>query len=553
MKVDDETKAIFNEVISELNKKKYGLVWEEHSEEVEDEMQTKIPVFVEDKKREIKYKDCESYNFLLEGDNLHSLKLLEKTHKNKIDVIYIDPPYNTGNKDFVYSDTIIGEDDGFRHSKWLSFMEKRLRIAKKLLKNDGVILISIDDREMSNAKLLCDDIFGANNYVETFIWIKNSGGSLSKTTLTRHEYVICYAKNIEQSYSNTFYYMEKPGYREVMSLIRKNRNTGKTIEETEKELRNYYKNNPHLKGISLYNNIDAEWNCYRTLPITAPNNQFYDVIHPKTKKPVKTPPRGWSWSKEKMEENIKNGKVLFGKDETYGISQKLYLSEAKYEHKRSTFNSDQAEGNKVLANVLNEQNAFNNPKPISLMTYLLNNMNKSSIVLDFFAGSGTTAQAVLEINKEDGGERRFIICTNNENDICEKITYPRIKTVITGKRSDNSKYSDGMVTNLKYYKTSFVNKKKDGTTPRLLLNHICELVQLENHCDINNKTIKIILSEHELDKVFKNDITNYNKLYIPTTVLLTAEQKELANENNIEIIDIPEYYFSNELREVDEI
>ena len=149
---------------NELTKKKYGLIWEEHEERVDKELETKIPTFEDIKDKQIKYNNSK-YNFLLEGDNLHSLYLLEKTHKNKIDVIYIDPPYNTGNQDFAYNDKILNSDDEYKHSKWLSFMEKRLKIAKRLLKNNGVIFISIDKNEASQLKLLMDDIFGEYSFV----------------------------------------------------------------------------------------------------------------------------------------------------------------------------------------------------------------------------------------------------------------------------------------------------------------------------------------------------------------------------------------------------
>ncbi|EMC46555.1 Site-specific DNA-methyltransferase (adenine- specific) [Streptococcus mutans 24] len=144
-----------------LNTKKYGLVWEEHAELVEEEMKTKIPVFVEDEtKKIVGNPDSEDYNFLLEGDNLHSLHLLKKTHAGKIDVIYIDPPYNTGNKDFIYNDKIVDKNDGYSHSKWLSFMSKRLELARELMSNSGLIFISIDNNEQAQLKLLCDSVFG---------------------------------------------------------------------------------------------------------------------------------------------------------------------------------------------------------------------------------------------------------------------------------------------------------------------------------------------------------------------------------------------------------
>ena len=169
--IDDTDKLFLNDIINELNEKRYGLIWEKHSEAVDEMMINNIPVFTEDADKKIVSDPELPYNFLLEGDNLHSLKLLEKTHKGKIDVIYIDPPYNTGNKDFVYEDKMIGTDDGYRHSKWLSFMNERLQIARDLLSDNGVMFISIDENEFSQLKLLCDSIFNEEN-IETIIWNK---------------------------------------------------------------------------------------------------------------------------------------------------------------------------------------------------------------------------------------------------------------------------------------------------------------------------------------------------------------------------------------------
>ena len=171
-KNDDKMLIALGEIESELNAKKYGLVWEEHEEKVDVKMRTHIPVFTEVKEREISVAPDKPYNFLLEGDNLHSLYLLEKTHKGAIDLIYIDPPYNTGGSDFRYEDTIVSKEDGFRHSKWISFMQCRLNIARKLLSENGVVFISVDDNEMAALLLLCDEIFGKRNSVETII-LKN--------------------------------------------------------------------------------------------------------------------------------------------------------------------------------------------------------------------------------------------------------------------------------------------------------------------------------------------------------------------------------------------
>lgn len=385
-------------------------------------------------------------NKLIIGDNFNALQNLLIQYKNSIDVIYIDPPYG---KDSMGQFAETNYNNALTRDNLLSMLYPRLVLAKELLSDDGVIFCSIDDRNQAYVKCLMDEIFLEGNFVETFIWIKNSGGSLSKTTLTRHEYIICYAKEKATAIEDTdIFTILKNGYNEVMELIEKCKNNKKSIDETKKVLSDFYNKNKELKGISLYNNIDENYNVYRLLPITAPNNNFYDVIHPITKKPVKKPPRGWSWTEETMKSMIKEGRVEFGKDETFGISQKLYLSEAKYEHKRSTINSDQAEGNKILAQIINEVNIFGNPKPISILNFLLYNSKKDSIVLDFFAGSGTTGQAVLELNKQDGGNRQFILCQLNEitdttpNGIVKDVTSKRLKRVMTGECYDGSKDFD---------------------------------------------------------------------------------------------------------------
>lgn len=191
---DDESLIAINQIENELTSKKYGLVWEEHEEEVDVKMQTHIPVFTEVEEKEIVGDpESEQYNFLLEGDNLHSLKLLEKTHKGKIDVIYIDPPYNTLKDGFTYEDEQVDGNDGFRHSKWLSFMSERLKIARKFLQESGVIFISIDDNEEAQLKLLCDDIFGSVNFVGMILWKrsiwKGKGIYTSETNTAYKRYI----------------------------------------------------------------------------------------------------------------------------------------------------------------------------------------------------------------------------------------------------------------------------------------------------------------------------------------------------------------------------
>lgn len=198
---DDESLIAINQIEKELTSKKYGLVWEEHEEEVDVKMQTHIPVFTEVKEREIVGNlNSEEYNFLLEGDNLHSLKLLEKTHRGKIDVIYIDPPYNTGNH-FSYNDENVDLNDSFRHSKWLSFMSERLRSARRLLSVNGIVFISIDDNEQASLKLLCDEIFGERNFFTQVIVQSNKRGQTYKQIAKTHEYILVYTKTEDAEFN----------------------------------------------------------------------------------------------------------------------------------------------------------------------------------------------------------------------------------------------------------------------------------------------------------------------------------------------------------------
>src|SRR5574344_408440 len=191
-----------NELTKEVNGKKYGLVFEEHREKIDEQLENSLPVFTEEK--DLFIDNGGQMNFLIEGDNLASLKLLEKTHKGKIDVIYIDPPYNTGNKDFIYDDSFVDSEDTFRHSKWCSFITKRLEIAKRLLISSGFIFISIDDNEQAALKSICDEIFDETNFINQ-ISVKSkvsagaSGGGEDKKLKKNTEFLLWYCKD-----KNTF-------------------------------------------------------------------------------------------------------------------------------------------------------------------------------------------------------------------------------------------------------------------------------------------------------------------------------------------------------------
>lgn len=513
---DDASLIAINQIERELTAKKYGLVWEEHEEEVDVKMQTHIPVFTEVEDKEI-VGDSENkqYNFLLEGDNLHSLKLLEKTHKGKIDVIYIDPPYNTGHKDFVYDDAFVDRQDGYSHSKWISFMEKRLRIAHALLKPAGTIFISIDDNEYANLKLLCDEIFGEESMISDIIWNSRKSVSNDAVVSLNHNYTLVYTRNINE-------------FNKIKHLF-KLANSEDGFSNPDNDPRGPWKADP----------FDA--------PAVRPN-LTYEITNPNTGKKF-LPPNGRHWRTEegKYLELLADNRIVFGKSGKSKPQQKRFLSEAQ--QKGATPKSlwddcgTATDGTKV----------FDTPKPTGLIKKIIDLAgNKEATILDFFAGSGTTAQAVLDKNNEDGGHRKFILCTNNDGNICSAVTYPRICTVITGNRIDGSDYSEGRKANLKYYKTDFVDKESENIYDDLL-EHIKEMIQLQYGVKVDNKKYIMIMDDEEMDEFEKhfNEYECIEVVFVNQDVLLTTSQEKLLQ--NIDVRIIPDCYFDFELREVGEL
>ena len=551
---DEEILNNLSLIENELNKKKYGLIWEEHEERVDRELKTSIPVFEEIKNRKISSNQSNKYNFLIEGDNLHSLYLLEKTHKNKIDLIYIDPPYNTGNKDFTYGDSILDRNDGFKHSKWLSFMSRRLEYAKRLLSDIGFIFISIDDNEKSQLKMLCDDIFGEDCFKAEFIVQSNPRGSqASKFFAIEHEYLLCYSKisdpkiefGIEKNEDNLSEYnlIDERGRYRLLGLRQRG---GEWRREQRPFLYYPIYVNPNNGKVSLEK---SEEFCIESLPLRPSGEESR-----------------WTWSKEKFqkEKDLLVGKKVnrTGQDNFYDIFRKDYLESSDgntklskiksiWNEKEINYQNGGTELKKYVSNSI-----FTYPKPLFLINKIVSSspLYKNSIILDFFAGSGTTGQSVLEMNKLDNGHRTFILCTNDENSICQKVTYPRIKGVITGINDQGINVSEPIEANLKYYKTSYIpriNTDEENLSKNLMVN-IKNLIQLENGIEIDDKIVRVILTEEEIDKFTTNEkeLNECEKLYISSDILLTSKQSKIFKDYNIELFIIPEYYFEDEIREV---
>lgn len=470
-------------------KKKYGLVWEDKPEDVEEQLRDNLPVLKEVKEKAIINGEDNPNHILIEGDNLHALTALTFTHEGKIDLIYIDPPYNTGNKDFKYNDTFVDKEDSYRHSKWLSFMNKRLRIAKQFLSDRGVIFISIDDNENAQLKLLCDEVFGQKNFISNIVWAAGKKND-SKHISNSHEYIICYFKNIDFVKENKIVWRERKDgidriYKTANNLVKKHSNN---FELATIDLKKWFKelaNNDPAKAHSHYSIID-EKGVFFPDNISWPGGggPKYDVLHPITNKPVAIPSRGWVYSSiERMQEIINDGKVFFGKDEKSVPTLKSYLKDREYQVPYSVLYQDGRASTKRLMEMFG-YSPFNNPKDENIITKLLQTASTpDSIILDFFAGSGTTLHATMALNEEDEGKRQCILVTNNENNICEEVTYERNKRVIQGYTNAKGVAVAGLSNNnLRYYKSEFVSRETSLKNKRELTYLATELLCIKEDC-----------------------------------------------------------------------
>ena len=445
----NELEGLTNDEKSELIKllrsqKKYGLVWEDKPEDAEQRMVNEQPVLVEVPERAILSDDAEAPNhILIEGDNLEALTALSYTHAGKIDVIYIDPPYNTGNKDFSYNDTFIDRENGYRHSMWLSFMDKRLEISKNFLSSRGTIFISIDDNELAQLKLLCDEIFGERNFIACPVRRRRkSQANLSKNISTIHEYVLIYRKNIEHE-----------------------------LNKVEANL-----------DLDSFKNPDNDpRGPYTTMPCTNRGGTKYSVVTP-TGNVIEDE---WRFKKQTYDQLFEDNHIVFPRGGKGKPRYKLFLSEKQRGGVIPNSWWDELESNQEGAALLKQilgEDAFSNPKPVGLITFIekLSTL-KDSTILDFFAGSGTTLHATMQLNAEDGGHRRCILATNNENGICENVTYERNRRVIQGYTTPKGEKVPGLTrNNLRYYKTKFVPRDKSPKNLRNLMALSTDMLCIHN-------------------------------------------------------------------------
>lgn len=535
----------------EMKRQKYGLNWIDVPEAFEKDSENKIPILEEVKEKSIKNDDGKPTHILIEGDNYHALQCLNYTHKGKVDVIYIDPPYNTGSDGFRYKDarflkefpdgTEIPKNHPLRHSYWLSYMEKRLKLAKQLLSRNGIIFISIDDNEQTNLKLLCDSIFDSNNYVTTIPRLtKSQRAGQEKYMDISHDYVLCY------TYADDFENIIDRNYSD--KDVREDKN-GKYIKGDTKAILA-----AKAQGYSVGGDYDFEYNGKIYKPVDKDGNR-----------------NRWLWTRERMEAAAKLG-ILVETGST--LRMQLYLDK-KFEEKTNIlvpkddkliFHTSDFMTNNLYTNskgVADFDNIskelsrkFQNPKPLELIKKLcMFSSNPSSTILDFFAGSGTTLHATMKLNEEDGGNRQCILVQLNENNICEEVTYERNRRVMQGYTNSKGEQIPGLGNSLKYYKTAFIGQnncknandddrtelaKKAGCLLSLgenTLDEICSTEYYQLFTGSKEATAVYFTDDYEKFDEFKEKVAELAPKYKRTFVYIFAWSS--ADDFAYEFEDVP--------------
>lgn len=526
------------ELVREIKKlekrKRYGIVWEDKPEEVASLCKEKLPILVEENSREIETDKEKPVNILIEGDNYHALSVLNYTHKGKIDIIYIDPPFNTGAKDWKYNNDYVDINDQWRHSKWLSMMSKRLQLAKNLLRNDGVLICAIDDNEFHHLGCLLEDIFSGWE-IHCITIVHNPRGVQGNNFSYTHEYA---------------YFVFRKGLKVIGN---------RKLKESEI----YWSNLRNWGGESL--RTDAR-NCFYPIIIQknkvigfgeVPENSFHPTSQTEEKGgkyyvwPIDSQgiERKWRYARQSVESikdllRIKNSsdRIEIEVGKPYGTVRTVW-QDSRY---------DAAEYGTKLVHALVPEADFDFPKSVyntydCLAPIILE--RKGAIVLDYFAGSGTTGHAVMILNKEDNGNRKFILCTNNENGIAEEVCYPRIESVIKG----HEDYQDitGIPANLKYFRTDFVdaeptdkNKKKivDKSTEMLCLKEDCfdEVMSGQDFKVFTNSRDKLLGIVYDDDGIepFKAEVKKLGKKFVVYVFSLDDSARDEEFEDVGELVEL---------------
>ena len=513
LKLQDWTKEqLIDEVVKLRKRKRYGLVWEENPENVVEQCRSELPVLKEVKNKAITKDKNGPVNILIEGDNYHALSVLNYTHKGKIDAIYIDPPYNTGAKDWKYNNRFVDSNDSYKHSKWLSMMNSRLKLSKNLLSDTGIICCTVDDYEAPRLTMLMDEIFGEQNRLGIVV-IKNnpSGRSTERGFSIAHEYALFYSRSQKSSIGrlprtdaqiSRYKEVDKNGRFEWVNF----RKHGAVKEESPKMFYPIYVSKENIRVPEMkWDENNQEW-----IPTDKPSKKE-QVIYPIDEHGFN---RRWKWGLKRAKKEIGEMKVQKDRNGNSAIYIKSRLNDKgmlpltwwdKTEYSATAY------GTNLLKKLFGKLQVFSYPKSIYAVTDCLKVLclNKNGVFLDFFAGSGTTGHAVLMLNNEDEGNRKFILCTNNENNIATDVCYPRIKKVIDGYKE----YGEitKIPANLKYFRTNFVSAQPDDKNKEILTNQATEMLCMREDAFESVKEMALI-------KIFKNSKQHIGIVFDETAI-----------------------------------
>ena len=613
MHTDDASIRAFNEIENQLREKKYGLVWEEHSEEVDDKLKENIPVFCADKKRRLCKDEKLPWNFIIEGDNLQALYLLEKTHKGKVDCIYIDPPYNTGARDWKYNNDYVDTNDVYRHSKWLSMMKNRLHLAKELLNPEKSVLIcTIDEKEYLRLGCLLEEVF-PNAKIQMISSVINRHGSMRFSEFTRvNEYI--YYVRIGNATIGKMLSAESKQPIHWHSLKRSGTSKGNFrrgrpflfypiyIHAKTKKIIKFGSPLPIEKDVKLVPHVEG---CISVFPIRKDGSEGC-----------------WSLSPEKAMELYEKGYLKVGRynDKSSQQYEITYLQTGtvnginKGEIEITGYNPDGSiiayhktpksttqvtqwdnsthDATEYGTNLLNTilGNRFSYPKSLyavkDCLYYAINDY-KNAVIIDFFAGSGTTGHAVNLLNCEDGGHRRWIMVTNNEiseteekefakrgikkgdpeweaKGIAQYVTWPRTVCSIEGKDINDNPLKgnylgsdipmgDGFNANVKYFKCEWTPRKpEDYLLSNALALHIKEMIEIQNAIEIDNKKNVLILNKTDFKNIIldKKKYAQIERVWVNQNIIFNAKELKLLQEKGYKYI--PKEFFGQELREAAE-
>ena len=508
-KLKKEVEKLKKENLDLKKKKKFGLVWEEREKEKNIDDGEYYPYLVK-KGNAFGFDNNETNkNILIEGDNYHALKILQYTHKEKIDVIYIDPPYNTGKKkEFKYGDSWIDKNSGYKHSYWLSFINKRLEIAKNLLSKDGLIFISIDENEYARLKLLCDDIFTSSNFIGSFVKKISGGKNDSKTIKVNHEYLLCYKRTEKATIHLNIEYTKKD---ETRSLQKDGDN-----EERFNRENLWYPIYANIKTKEI--SLEFKKDMIEIFPIKNDGLERY-----------------WRWEYDTAVKRINELRLTKTKFDDGKIKYDIGVFTHKGTRKELPWNSFisdfSAGGGTQLKEVLGKKIAGMYPKNLDYIKWICNlSVKKNPIILDFFAGSGTTGQALEELKKDISSHienPKYILITNNENNICEEVCYQRIKKA-------NEKYNYN--SNLEYLKTELLKydsqKHSDLDIKEFMVDKLIEIIKVREACfkldEINKFLLKfahINKSVYVLQDIYKMKKNDYDEV----VSILKDDEKDKIN------------------------